>query len=81
MVEIVESTVRKFTVEGHLTALEPRAYAPAGTSRLTLAAATGGFTPTAAFAATNTLLPVHCTRDILKFVEFHWISYLGAPTV
>src|SRR5688572_9179783 len=76
---LVETTVRQFAVQGHLTAFEAGTNAAAGAGRLAFAAATGGLAVAAAFAAADALFAVHRTFNVLEFVKFHGSSWEGAP--
>lgn len=63
-IEVVETAVGKFPVEGHLPTFETDPDAAAGTGGLTLAAATGGFSVAAAFTATDTFAAFDCSGNI-----------------
>jgi hypothetical protein len=58
VVEVIKTPMRQFTIEGHLTTLETRAYASTGSSSLTFSTTARGLAPTATFAATDPLLAV-----------------------
>jgi hypothetical protein len=68
---LVEATVGKLAVQGHLTAFKARTDARTGTAFLALSAATGGLAMATTLAATNTLFAMDGTGDVCEFVEFH----------
>ena len=70
-VVVVESTLRKTTVKGHLATFETNAGAGSGTGLLTLVAFTGGFAATGAFAGAEALDAVFGSRIRAKIVKFH----------
>lgn len=80
VVEVIKTPMRQLTIEGHLTTLETRANAPAGAGRLAFTSPAGCLASAAAFAATDTLLAVHCTRYVFEFVEFHMFPFWGADS-
>ena len=61
-IKIIETTLGKATDQGHLTALESKTDATAGTCFLTLVASTRSLTVAAAFADTKALLAMLGTR-------------------
>lgn len=70
-IKIIETTLGKATDQRHLTALESKTDATAGTCFLTLVASTRSLTVAAAFADTKALLAMLGTRARNEIVKSH----------